>query len=91
MVRNRRDSEVGMSEHVASAGCTAQLARKAAPLARGVGLIAALWRKVTRNLGGGYQPERHYMRGPGPKWREHNPADLCDSGASAQRTPEGDR
>jgi hypothetical protein len=20
-----------------------------------------------------YQPERHYMRGPGPKWRERHP------------------
>jgi len=21
----------------------------------------------------GYRPERHYMRGPGPKWRERHP------------------
>jgi len=22
-----------------------------------------------------YQPERHYMRGPGPKWHENHPGD----------------
>ena len=30
--------------------------------------VADLWRSVTTDLFGGYQPERHYMRGPGPKW-----------------------
>jgi hypothetical protein len=39
-------------------------------------LVAALWRKLTRKLaqktGAGYRPERHYMRGPGPKWHERN-------------------
>ena len=23
-----------------------------------------------------YRPERHYMRGPGPKWRERHPASV---------------
>jgi hypothetical protein len=33
-------------------------------------VIAHLWREVRRSLvGGGYRPERHYMRGPGPAWR----------------------
>ena len=27
--------------------------------------ISGLWNVLTA-----YQPERHYMRGPGPKWRE---------------------
>ncbi len=31
-----------------------------------------------------YQPERHYMRGPGPKWREKHAAALV-AAASAQR------
>ena len=31
--------------------------------------VADLWRTVTTDLFGGYRPERHYMRGPGPKWR----------------------
>ncbi len=28
-------------------------------------VFAPLWRMATA-----YNPERHYMRGPGPKWRE---------------------
>jgi hypothetical protein len=35
-------------------------------------LITALWRKFRQNLGAGYRPERHYMRGPGPKWHARN-------------------
>ena len=31
--------------------------------------VADLWRTVTTDLFGAYHPERHYMRGPGPKWR----------------------
>ncbi len=31
--------------------------------------IAALWRSLLRDLFEPYRPERHYMRGPGPKWR----------------------
>jgi hypothetical protein len=27
-----------------------------------------------------YRPERHYMRGPGPKWREKYPTDRASSG-----------
>ncbi len=29
----------------------------------------ALWRGIRAALSGRYRPERHYMRGPGPKWR----------------------
>jgi hypothetical protein len=28
----------------------------------------ALWRRLMRELSDRYRPERHYMRGPGPKW-----------------------
>jgi hypothetical protein len=35
-------------------------------------LIASLWRRLTRDFAGGYRPERHYMRGPGPKSLERN-------------------
>jgi hypothetical protein len=39
-------------------------------LTRAAGLVQA-WRKL---LGEPYRPEKHYMRGPGPKWREkHGP------------------
>jgi hypothetical protein len=34
---------------------------------RALKLIAALWRRLTRDLVDRYRPERHYMRGPGPK------------------------
>ena len=30
--------------------------------------ITESWREVVRELRGPYRPERHYMRGPGPKW-----------------------
>jgi hypothetical protein len=28
------------------------------------------WRALVTHLLDPYRPERHYMRGPGPKWRE---------------------
>ena len=28
-----------------------------------------------------YRPETHYMRGPGPKWREKHMFDITDRGA----------
>jgi hypothetical protein len=31
--------------------------------------VVDLWHTVTTDLFGTYHPERHYMRGPGPKWR----------------------
>jgi hypothetical protein len=31
--------------------------------------VADLWLAVTSQLFDSYHPERHYMRGPGPKWR----------------------
>ena len=27
------------------------------------------WRELAKGLFDSYRPERHYMRGPGPKWR----------------------
>jgi hypothetical protein len=42
----------------------------AAPvLARGLGATARRWRWLRTALLSPYRPERHYMRGPGPKWR----------------------
>ncbi len=32
--------------------------------------VAQTWRTLTHDLADPYRPERHYMRGPGPKWRE---------------------
>jgi hypothetical protein len=31
--------------------------------------VVAVWRGLIRDLSSPYRPERHYMRGPGPKWR----------------------
>ena len=40
------------------------------------GQLAAVWRKLVNELFDAYRPELHYMRGPGPKWREtHGIAD----------------
>lgn len=36
--------------------------------------LGAFWRKLTRQLFEGYRPERHYMRGPGPKWHAKHDA-----------------
>jgi hypothetical protein len=32
--------------------------------------IASPWRRLKTTLFDPYRPELHYMRGPGPKWRE---------------------
>jgi hypothetical protein len=31
--------------------------------------VVQLWRSLRKDLFDPYRPERHYMRGPGPKWR----------------------
>ena len=41
----------------------------------GTRLGTTLWstcRSILTDLFHPYRPERHYMRGPGPKWREKN-------------------
>jgi hypothetical protein len=40
------------------------------------GLVAAveIWRKLKKAIFDPYRPELHYMRGPGPKWREKHAA-----------------
>jgi hypothetical protein len=35
--------------------------------------LAMAWHDLVRELTDSYRPELHYMRGPGPKWREKNP------------------
>jgi hypothetical protein len=34
--------------------------------------LTALWRRLKDDLCDPYRPELHYMRGPGPKWRQKN-------------------
>jgi hypothetical protein len=36
----------------------------------GFGAIATRWRRLKTTVFDPYRPELHYMRGPGPKWRE---------------------
>lgn len=35
----------------------------------------AIWRRLKTELFGSYHPELHYMRGPGPKYREKHARD----------------
>ena len=46
-------------------------------LVRGAGSteVGEIWRTLTQGLFNPYRPELHYMRGPGPKWREKHPGD----------------
>jgi hypothetical protein len=37
---------------------------------RSLDVAARRWRWLRTSLFESYQPELHYMRGPGPKWRE---------------------
>jgi hypothetical protein len=33
-------------------------------------ILARRWHRHAAHLADPYRPERHYMRGPGPKWRQ---------------------
>jgi hypothetical protein len=68
---------LAMTESV-SAKLTRRPTRRIRLMARGLMPIVVLWRKLTRNLGAGYRPEHHYMRGPGPKWHERNSHSPCN-------------
>ena len=39
-----------------------------------VGAGRRSWRSIMAELFDHYRPERHYMRGPGPKWRQKHDA-----------------
>ena len=32
--------------------------------------IVEIWQTLAKSFSDPYRPEKHYMRGPGPKWRE---------------------
>jgi hypothetical protein len=54
-----------------------------ATLAPRLGLAAAkLWRTLMKEVLDPYRPERHYMRGPGPRWRAKH-AGMAQAGRSA--------
>ena len=39
------------------------------------GRLSGFWRKLVKELIDPYRPERHYMRGPGPRWRQKHGTD----------------
>jgi hypothetical protein len=48
--------------------CTILLARH--PPSFGIDPGRWRWRRLTGSMHDPYRPELHYMRGPGPKWRQ---------------------
>jgi hypothetical protein len=46
-----------------------------------VATIAQAWRELRNGFADTYRPELHYMRGPGPKWREKHGAPIMLVGA----------
>ena len=59
-----------MAERVLQEGFIPRALRRTRLAVGARALFAELWRR----LAGSYRPERHYMRGPGPKWHERNSA-----------------
>jgi hypothetical protein len=51
-----------------------KLAADAVFSAAGVAAVAEIWRRWKKEICDPYRPELHYMRGPGPKWREKHAA-----------------
>jgi hypothetical protein len=47
---------------------------KQKPVPRLGASLVALCRGLVRDLFDPYRPERHYMRGPGPRWRAKHAA-----------------
>ena len=42
-------------------------------------------RRLLRDLSDHYRPERYYMRGPGPKWREKHGRTAAANGRNERR------
>ena len=42
--------------------------------------VAKLWRELFGEFLSSYRPELHYMRGPGPRWREKHGVVLAHDG-----------
>jgi hypothetical protein len=47
--------------------------------------VFAPWQALAKALFDDYRPERHYMRGPGPKWHEKHNRTEIDAASSAVR------
>ncbi len=55
-------------------------ARTARASSRQKGAVARFWHSLRRDLFDSYRPERHYMRGPGPKWHAKQEYGLSHQG-----------
>ena len=55
------------------------------PLLRRLDRIATGWHRLIDRALDGYRPERHYMRGPGPKWHAKHRAPATFDGFRTQR------
>jgi hypothetical protein len=51
--------------------------------------IAEVWRELRKGFLNTYRPELHYMRGPGPKWREKHGAPHATRSDAVVRTLRG--
>ena len=50
--------------------------------------LVAVWRTLAKDFSAAYRPELHYMRGPGPKWREKHGATETVADAELAPLPE---
>ena len=72
----RAEMSIAVADREATAApYSASLPRSARPVAHTVlsaagAELAQIWRTLKKDLCDPYRPELHYMRGPGPKWRE---------------------
>jgi len=72
----RAEMTIAVADRTATAApYFASLPRSARPVAHTVlsaagAELARIWRTLKKGLCDPYRPELHYMRGPGPKWRE---------------------
>jgi hypothetical protein len=67
-VDNHEEMEPGMSASYTSYVCEILLATHSPT--DGLTAVQRHWRRLAGYLSDQYRPELHYMRGPGPKWRE---------------------
>jgi hypothetical protein len=65
--------------------------RDAAALAAPTSRRPSLWQRLLRTLADPYRPERHYMRGPGPKWHAKHGRDRPGAEQTARKAAAGSR
>lgn len=71
-VRSNNFGLIAMS--VVSVSCPRPVAAGPMGLSRAVECFFEYWRSLGAAMFDHYHPEMHYMRGPGPKWRDKHAA-----------------